>query len=55
MRIITDLESWTGLRSSQAVAHDLAPPSGLPDDPRRGPARGLGAVLRRVLRMLGRG
>ena len=54
MRIITDPESWTGLRSSQAVAKDLAPTSGLPEEARRAPARGIGAVLRRMLRMFAR-
>lgn len=53
MRIITDPESWTGLRSSEAVAKDLAPPVEVGASAGSGPA-GLGVVLRRVLRLFGR-
>ncbi len=54
MRIITDPESWTGLRSSQAVAKDLAPQGEAGDQAGGSSANGLGAVLRRVLRVFGR-
>jgi len=54
MRIITDPESWTGLRSSQAVAQDLAPPADAGDQAGGRLSSGLGAVLRRVLRLFGR-
>jgi hypothetical protein len=54
MRIITDPESWTGLRSSQAVAKDLAPTDAAGDQAGGRVPSGIGAVLRRVLRALGR-
>jgi hypothetical protein len=55
MRIITDPESWTGLRSSEAVAKDLAPPAESREEARRTAPGGIGAMLRRVLRVFGRG
>jgi hypothetical protein len=50
MRIITDPESWTGLRSSEAVAKDLASPVEVGASAVGAPTAGLGMVLRRVLR-----
>jgi hypothetical protein len=51
MRIITDPESWMGLRAADAVADELAPQAERKTTPRRQGDAGIGRLLRRMLRL----
>ncbi len=51
MRIITDPESWMGLRAADAVADELAPQAERKTPPRRHGKAGIGGFFRRVLRL----
>jgi hypothetical protein len=54
MRIITDPESWTGLRSPRAIADDLAPRAEPHQPEGTRTSGGIAAFLRGMLRLFGR-
>jgi hypothetical protein len=51
MRIITDPESWMGLRAADAETDELAPRAERKTPPRRHGEAGIGRLLRRMLRL----
>ncbi len=55
MRIITDPESWTGLRSPRAIADDLAPHAEPHRQANPRTASGIAAFFRGLWRRLGGG
>jgi hypothetical protein len=55
MSIISDPESWMGLRPARALDGETPPPVARPRTPRRPAHGGLGAMLRRVARFFRRG
>ncbi|MBN9021901.1 MAG: hypothetical protein J0H08_07380 [Rhizobiales bacterium] len=54
MSIISDPESWMGLRSARALDGET-PPAAEPRTPRRPAHGGLGGMLRRMARFFRRG